>query len=265
MKNFGRKLRGICLAVFILPVAAKSALWSFDSPRLWRDASWASAGILPEPASDPEPRIVVFAARVAGWRAIVAVHTWIVVKPAGADSYTRYEVTSFGRPLRVNGRPPDGFWLGSRPEVVADIGGERAAAAIPKIEAAVRAYPYVDYGTYRLWPGPNSNTFIATVLRSVPELEVAMPPLAIGKDYRIDGTVFGRTESGTGIEMSLYGLLGLKVAKVEGIEINVLSLVAGIDLLHPALKLPGFGRIGFDSLSAPTAIADAPFAVPHGE
>src|SRR5580704_19729494 len=99
----------------------------------------------------------------------------------------------------------------------ADIRGALAAAAIPKIEAAIRAYPYTGYGSYRMWPGPNSNTFVATVLRAVPELEVAMPPEAIGKDFRADGTVFGLTESGTGIEMSLFGLLGLKVGRAEGI------------------------------------------------
>ena len=32
---------------------------------------------------------------------------------------------------------------------------------------------------------------------------------------------------------------------VEGIEVNVLGLVTGIDIRRPALKLPGFGRIGF--------------------
>ena len=112
----------------------------------------------------------LFAARTAGWRGIFAVHTWIVMKPAGADAYTRYEVTGFGRPLRINGRPPDGYWLGDRPRIVADIGGALAAAAIPKIEAAIVAYPYAEYGDYRMWPGPNSNTFVATVLSAAPEL-----------------------------------------------------------------------------------------------
>jgi Protein of unknown function (DUF3750) len=255
MKNAGRKISLGLLAVFVLPVAARAVLWSFEPPRRWESASWASAGILPPPSRDPAPRVVVFAARTAGWRAIFAVHTWIVVKPADADDYTRYEVTGFGRPLRVNARPPDGYWLGARPEVVADVRGALAAAAIPKIEQAVRDYPYTDYGTYRLWPGPNSNTFVATLLRAAPELAIAMPPEAIGKDYRADGSLFGLTESATGIEMSLYGLFGLKVARVEGVELNVLTLVAGLDALRPAVKLPGFGRIGLDRLSATAAVA----------
>jgi hypothetical protein len=243
------------LIVFLVPVVARALLWSFEEQRNWRTARWSSAGILPEAASDPEARVTVFAARTAGWRSIFAVHTWIVVKPAGAEDYTRYEVTGFGSPLRVNGGAPDGYWMGRRPETVADIRGAVAAAAIPKIEAAIRAYPYTAYGSYRMWPGPNSNTFVATVLRAVPELEIAMPAEAIGKDFRADGSLFGATASGTGMELSLYGMLGIKIGRVEGVELNFLSLVAGLDTQHPAVKIPAFGRVGMDPLAAPSAIA----------
>jgi len=118
------------------------------------------------------------------------------------------------------------------------------------------AYPYTEYGDYRIWPGPNSNTFVATVLGAAPELEIAMPPEAIGKDYRIDGALFGRTDSRTGVEVSLYGVLGLKIGRVEGIEVNVLTLVAGLDAQHPAVKIPAFGRIGLDRV-APSGTASA--------
>jgi hypothetical protein len=243
------------LIVFLVPVAAKALLWSFEEPRNWRTARWSSAGILPEVASDPEARVTVFAARTGGWRSIVAVHTWIVVKPAGAQDYTRYEVTGFGSPLRVNGGAPDGYWIGAKPEMVADIRGPLAAGAIPKIEAAIGDYPYTEYGSYRMWPGPNSNTFVATVLRAVPELEIAMPPEAIGKDFRADGSLLGATASGTGVEFSLYGMLGIKIGRVEGVELNFLSLVAGLDTQHPAVKIPAFGRVGMDPLAAPSAVA----------
>src|SRR5882762_2221208 len=246
MGNFGRKISLTLSLVFLAPVASKAMLWSFEEPRHWQTARWSSAGILPDAASDPQARIVGFAARTAGWRGIFAVHTWIVMKGDGADAYTRYEVTGFGRPLRINGRPPDGYWLGDRPRIVADIRGALAATAIPKIEVAIMAYPYTEYGDYRMWPGPNSNTFVATVLGAAPELEVAMPPEAIGKDYRVDGTLFGHTESRTGVEVSLYGLLGIKVGRVEGLEVNVLTLVAGLDTQHLAVKLPAFGRIGLE-------------------
>ncbi len=255
MRNIGRNIRIAVLTVFVLPVAIKAVLWSFEPPRRWQDGRWSSAGILPPAASDSEPRVVVFAARTGGWRSIFAVHTWIVVKPANADEYTRYEVTGFGEPIRVNRLAPDAFWISYRPDTVADIRGPLAGAAIPKIEAAIRDYPFTEYGSYRMWPGPNSNTFIATVLRAVPELAVAMPPEAIGKDFRADGTLAGLTESGTGVELSLWGLFGFKIGKVEGIELNLLTLVAGLDALHPAVKLPAFGRIGLDRLTEQAAIA----------
>ena len=62
----------------------------------------------------------------------------------------------------------------------------------------------------------------------------------------------GLTDSGTGVEASLWGMLGVKLGWVEGVEMNFLGLVAGLDLRNPGVKLPGFGRIG---LPQQTAIA----------
>jgi hypothetical protein len=36
----------------------------------------------------------------------------------------------------------------------------------------------------------------------------------------------------------------VSVGWVEGIEVNLLGLVAGIDVRRPAIKVPGWGRIG---------------------
>ena len=50
------------------------------------------------------------------------------------------------------------------------------------------------------------------------------------------------------LESALWGplvALGVLVAAEEGLEINVLGLVFGIDFARPALKLPGVGRLGF--------------------
>jgi hypothetical protein len=118
----------------------------------------------------------------------------------------------------------------------------------------VADYSYSNFGDYRIWPGPNSNTFTATVLRAVPQLETTLPANAVGKDFRPYPYV-GLTDSGTGIEASLWGLLGAKLGWVEGIEVNFLGLVAGLDLRHPAIKLPGFGRIGLDDGTAMAAPA----------
>jgi len=92
------------------------------------------------------------------------------------------------------------------------------------------------------------------VLRAVPELGVTMPPNAIGRDFR-PLPYAGLSDSGTGVEASLCGLIGVKLGWVEGVEVNLLGLVAGLDLRHPAVKLPAFGRIGLDSAVATAAPA----------
>ena len=115
---------------------------------------------------------------------------------------------------------------------------------IPKLRAAIDDYPYDRAGDYRVWPGPNSNTFVASVLAKVPETGVSLPPTAIGKDFPIEGNWFGLTPSRTGVKASLDGYAGVTLAWVEGIELNILGAVAGIDLQRPGIKLPGFGRIG---------------------
>ena len=134
--------------------------------------------------------------------------------------------------MRLNWWPPD-LWFGEHGEVLADIKGAQAEALIPKIEAAIKDYQFANSGDYRIWPGPNSNTFVATVLRAVPELGVTLPPNAVGRDFR-PCPMSGLTDSGTGIEASLWGLLGVKLGWVEGVEVNFLGLVAGLDLRHPA-------------------------------
>ena len=105
-----------------------------------------------------------------------------------------------------------------------------------------------------IWPGPNSNTFVATVLRAIPEAETILPANAVGRDFRPRPYV-GLTDSRTGVEASLWGMLGLKVGWVEGIEVNFLGLVAGVDLREPGIKLPGFGRIGLPRETATAAPA----------
>jgi hypothetical protein len=244
----------IVFALFLAPILARAAFYAIgNAPRSWREADWSSTQLLP-PASDYKPaRVMVFTGKAGAWKGIFAVHSWIVLKPAGAREWTRYDVVGWGSPVRTNNWPADGRWYGSAPTALADISGAEAERLIPKINAAVAAYAYAHAGDYRVWPGPNSNSFTAAVLRAVPELGVSLPPNAVGRDYR-DRLYAGLTDSRTGIELNLRGLAALKVGWVEGIEVDLLGLVAGLDLRHPGLKLPGYGRIGLESPVA-TALA----------
>jgi hypothetical protein len=184
----------------------------------------------------------IYSARTVSWRGIVAVHSWIVIKDRDGP-YERYDLTAWGEPIRLNGFLPDGRWFGQIPEEVYAADGNVAEALVPRMRAAIRDYRYSRLGEYTAWPGPNSNTFVATVMAAVPEIRASLPPTAIGKDFPVDGRWLAATPSGTGFRVSFGGYAGITVAWVEGIQLNVLGLVAGIDLRRPAILLPGFGRL----------------------
>ena len=235
---------GAFLLIFILPVALHAAMWTVKGwPRSWRDADWSSTGLLAKPESSESAAIRIYAARTGKWKGIFATHSWIVLKRRGAATYDRFDVVGWGNPVRKNAWPADGRWYGNMPDLVKAIDGPAAEALIPKVEAAITAYRWSHPGDYTIWPGPNSNTFVAAIAEAVPELGESLPTTAVGRDYPTNGHWFGRTAMG-GWRATLGGYAGIVVGPNEGIEVNFLGLVAGADVLHPALKIPGFGLIG---------------------
>ncbi|MDB5517871.1 MAG: hypothetical protein JWQ17_4629 [Tardiphaga sp.] len=240
-----RKFVFVILILLLAPIGVSAIKYVLGDRSVdWQMADRSSAGLLPPAAAHPDPVVRVYAARTVRWRGIFAVHTWIVVKERNASRYTRYDYTAWGEPIRVNGFAADGRWFGDMPQTIAAADGEAAASMIPRIQSAIEGYKLRAYGDYRAWPGPNSNTFVAAVMSAVPELRTALPPTAIGKDFPYSGEYFGVTPSGTGIRATLGGYLGLTVGWVEGLEINFLGAVFGVDIRRPAVKLPGLGRLG---------------------
>lgn len=246
-RNTPSRWRMVFLAfavVFLLPLALHGVWWlGKDHPASWRAADWSSAGLLPPPSEVRRALIFVLAAPAGRWKGVFSAHSWIVVKEKDAPRYTRYDVAGWGKPVKIDNWAPDGRWFGSTPQLIAAVEGEVAERLIPKIKSAVVDYPYNQAGDYRVWPGPNSNTFIAHVLARVPEAGIALPPNAIGKDFRKAGIYLGSSPTRTGIQVSLYGLFGLTLAWIEGLEINVFGLVAGVDFRQVAIKLPGWGLV----------------------
>ena len=59
-------------------------------------------------------------------------------------------------------------WFNALAELLVEHRGPGVDALIDRVEAAVASYPYPD--KYRVWPGPNSNSFTAYVARQVPAL-----------------------------------------------------------------------------------------------
>ena len=212
----------------------------------WRTATHRATGLAPDPLAHPAAVVQVYASRTFGWRGAFAAHTWIAAKPANAERYTRYEVIGWyarggGTGLTISDSgPPDAEWYGAAPVLIGDVRGADAEAVIAELPAAADRYAYTSYS---VWPGPNSNTFVAAVLRAIPEVGAIMPPNAVGRDFR-PWPYLGLTDSRTGVEANLWGVLGVKLGWVEGVELNFLGLVAGLDVRQPALKVPGYGRVG---------------------
>jgi hypothetical protein len=232
------------LALFVAPIAASAAVYAWRGASVdWRAADRSSAGLLRPASETPGAVVRVFSARTVSWRGVFATHSWIVMKPAGASAYRRYDYTAWGEPIWVDRFVADGRWFGQIPQVVFAADGEAAEAIIPKIEAAVASYAFRHQGDYHVWPGPNSNTFVASVMSAAPEINAVLPPTAIGKDFPI-GSWFGRTPSGTGLQINFGGYVGLTIGWIEGVEFNLLGAVVGFDLRRPALKLPSIGRVG---------------------
>ncbi|RXF69277.1 DUF3750 domain-containing protein [Hansschlegelia zhihuaiae] len=244
-------LRALLLAFlisFLAPLAVSAALYALDGEAAgWRTADRSSAGLLKPAGEQREAVVRVFAARTVRWKGIFATHCWIVLKSQGAGGYTRYDYTAWGEPIRVNGFAADGRWFGRIPDVVFAADGAKAERAIPEIEAAIESYKFRESGDYRAWPGPNSNTFVAAVMAAAPELDAKLPTTAVGKDYPYGGDWLSLTPSKTGFRFTLGGYGGVTVGWFEGLEINVLGAVLGVEFRRPAVNLPGLGRFGFGS------------------
>src|SRR5687768_12986208 len=105
MRRLATVLVWFVLILIVVPVLT-GAVASFAGgwPASWHSADWSSTGTLPEANSDREAMVAVYAARSGRWKGEVAVHHWIVVKPASSDAYVRYDVVGWGTPVRRNHR-----------------------------------------------------------------------------------------------------------------------------------------------------------------
>ncbi len=152
----------------------------------WRTARRDSAGIAPDPSSTKEAVVQVYGADAWGWRGWFAIHTWIAAKRTGEDFYTVYDVVGWrghrNKPvMRVARDIPDRYWYGEKPRLLKYLHGVGIDKLIDAIDQAAREYPWKT--TYKAFPGPNSNTFVAWIAKQVPELDLQLPFSAIGSGY----------------------------------------------------------------------------------
>ncbi|WP_421859473.1 DUF3750 domain-containing protein [Oricola sp.] len=230
---------------FLAPMAAASVWWaSNDTPTSWRTANWSATGLLPDPAATDDAAIYVLAARTGGFRGAFAVHSWIVLKSVGSIRYERYDKVGWGSPIRRDAYSADAAWYSNEPWIVARLDGRDAEAALPMVRAAIASYPHGERGDYRIWPGPNSNSFVAHVLREVPAIDTVLPPNAVGRNFLPNGNWFALDPDGRDLHVSIAGLAGFSAGWRSGIEFHLLGQTLGIDIKKPALKLPAIGRVG---------------------
>jgi hypothetical protein len=204
----------------------------------------------PVPEDYHKPVVQVYAARTWGKKGMLAVHTWIVTKRRGQHYYNRHEIV--GWKLRWSDNAlrsqrwyayDDANWFGNEATLLVDHRGAGIENMIDQIDAAIEGYPYKN--NYRLWPGPNSNTFTAYLGLAVPELHLDLPATAVGKDYRPVKKLFGRSASGTGFQISLLGLASISIGYEEGIEASLLGINFEWDVFDWAIELPALGRVGY--------------------
>ena len=185
-----RSRAGVLLGLLVVCCLAALVVTGCSSGRDWRAASREPAGIAPDPLHTKEAVLQVYGADAWSWRGWFAIHTWIAAKRTGETSYRVYDVVGwrahYGQPvMQITRDFPDRYWFGEKPVILKEHRGPGVDALIDAVDRAARAYPWKT--TYRVFPGPNSNTFTAWIGRQVPELELDLPFSAIGSGYQSSG------------------------------------------------------------------------------
>jgi len=199
------------------------------------------------PKNDAKSYVIVGSGALPDAMNKIARHPWISLKRPG-ESWERWEVMCCSKspPLgtvRRHGVLPDSDHGAGGGDVRyhAFVEGVEAEEIIECVRREGPKYPH--RFSYRVWPGPNSNTFVDYLIREC-DIGSDLPASSVGKDYRGVLGVSG-TAGGTGVQVETP-VVGLKLGLKEGVEVHLFGLAIGIDLWPPAIIVPfGPGRIGF--------------------
>lgn len=182
-RRFLPGLRKFVVGMMLFVAISIASLWV---------TSWAlepepvGAARAPDPLDHQDAIIQVYGADVWGFRGNFAIHTWIATKSHGAADYQIYQVIGWRlrrarSVLSVSTGNPARPWYGSPAILLHEIRGAKAEALIDQVHDAALRYPFERQ--YKMWPGPNSNSFTAWVGLEVPGLNLDLPLKAIGQSW----------------------------------------------------------------------------------
>ena len=244
MKKALKYLALFVALTIVLPISVGAALgYAKGWPENWKVASWDSSGMLPKATTQKPATVMILSTRTGRWKSIFAEHMSIVLKPEGASHWTRCDVVGWGNPVRKDAYAADALWYGNTPRVIYRLEGHAAATLIPAIEDSIAHYPHQKRGTYTVWPGPNSNTFVSWIVRHTDGFAAELPPVAVGKDWLAPLLGTDIAPSKTGYSFSIAGVIGGTLAWEEGAELHLLGSTIGIDPNDLAIKLPALGKL----------------------
>ena len=181
--RFLSRLRKFSYGVALFVVISIASLWV---------TSWAlepvpiGAAMAPDARNHQDAIIQLYGADVWGFRGKFAIHTWIATKARGAAEYQIYQVIGWrlrrGRSVvSISGGNPAQPWYGSPAILLHEIRGAEAQVLIGAVHDAALSYPFAM--EYKMWPGPNSNSFTAWIGLEVPQLMLDLPAKAIGQSW----------------------------------------------------------------------------------
>jgi len=117
------------------------------------------------------------------WYTKWAAHCWFDLVPEEDGRWVRVEIVSPDSGLTVLPLEPAEALGPTRWDRTVKILRRGVDPAVTRdLLAAAADY---DGRVYRAWPGPNSNSFVAAMIRRVPGLAVRLPWNAVGKRYGV--------------------------------------------------------------------------------
>lgn len=188
----------------------------------------------------PPPYVAVMSGQMPPPIDQVARHSWIVLQRVGQPP-RRFELGGGSH----SDDPFDDFASGDVMLHGVVQGTDQEIADIERCLEEAKDQYYRDHPDYFPIPGPNSNTFVATLDRKC-HLYVELPATAIGRDY-VGIVGADVTEGRTGIQIGSIPF-GLRLGLREGVGVQIFGLPIGVHLVPPGIDVPvNPGRIGFQT------------------